>query len=80
MLLVKLKGSPFKISIIVAYASTSGNNEESISKFYEELDAARFQCKSQEIIIVMGDLNAKVGCKGGDSIGIFGLSAQNDRG
>ena len=32
------------------------------------------QCKSQEIIIVMGDLNAKVGSEGGsDMVGKHGL-------
>ena len=59
-LLMKIQGRPFNIFITVVYAPTFDCKEE-IDMFYNNLDMAKGQCKSQEIIIVMGDLNAKVG-------------------
>lgn len=57
------------------------SGEESIEEFYEQLNAAKRQCKSQEVVIVMGDLNAKVGRGRQDEIvGPFGLGERNERG
>ena len=81
VLLVKLKGSPFDLSIIQVYAPTSDSSEEEIHKFYDTLEEAKRQCGSQDIIIIMGDLNAKVGselCE--DIVGKHGLGTQNVRG
>ena len=41
--------------------------------FYEQLDKVRNQCKSGEVTLVMGDLNAKVGedCSG-NVVGHYG--------
>ena len=58
ILLMKILGSSFNIFIIVVYAPTSDCKEEEINMFYNNLDMAKAQCKSQKIIIVMGDLNA----------------------
>ena len=49
----------YKLPIIQVYAPTS--SEEQIEAFYNNLDDAYKQCGSQEMIVVMGDLNAKVG-------------------
>ena len=50
VLLVKLKGHPFNMSLIQAYACQhSDSSEEVLERFYEILDAAKQQCKSQEI-------------------------------
>ena len=64
ILLMKIQDRLFNNSIIVVYAATCGCNEEEFDMFYNNLDMAKAQCKSQEIIIVMGDLNAKVGSEG----------------
>ena len=45
--------------ILSMYAPTSDCNKEEIDMFYDNLDMAKVQYKSQEIIIVMGDLNGK---------------------
>ena len=34
---------------------------EEIDKFHENLDSAKNTCKFQDIVIMMGDLNAEVG-------------------
>jgi exonuclease III len=60
-MLVKVKGNPFNISIIQAYAPTTDADDEEIEEFYDKLDQAYKQCKSAKIQIVMGDINAKIG-------------------
>ena len=81
VLLVKLKGHPFNISIIQAYAPTSASTEEDIEAFYETLEKAKEQCKSQDIIIMMGDFNARVGKqREGHIVGEHGLGIRNERG
>ena len=58
---MELQGQPFNIAIIMVHAPTAQSTEEKIDNFYETLETAKYQCKSQEMIIIMGDLNAKVG-------------------
>ena len=51
-----------------------------MDKFYREVQSAKDQCKQHEMIIVMGDLNAKVGNKRFDEVvGPWGLGDRNDR-
>ena len=79
VLLVKLQGKSFNISIIVVYTPTQNSNEEDIDEFYDMLENAKSFCKFQEIIIVMGDLNAKVGREQHSNIvGKHGLGLQNE--
>ena len=81
VLLVKLKGHPFNISIIQAYAPTSASTEDDIEAFYETLEKAKDQCKSQYIIIMMGDFNARVGKQHeGHIVGEHGPGIRNERG
>ena len=56
----KLQGHPFNIFIILVYKPKAESTEEDIDIFYETLEKAKAQCKSDEINIIMGDLNAKV--------------------
>ena len=58
---VKLHAQPFNLSIIQAYAPTSTASDAELEKFYLALNQAKKQCKNNEITVVMGDLNAKVG-------------------
>ncbi len=81
VILVKFKGHPFNVSIIQVYAPTSENTDDEIETFYEDLDQAKRQCRSQEILLIMGDLNAKVGRgREGNIVGPHGLGTRNENG
>ncbi|GFO47125.1 craniofacial development protein 2-like protein [Plakobranchus ocellatus] len=80
VLLVKIAGKPVDLNIIQVYAPTANSNDEDLDKFYNELDTAKTQCKSQDLLTIMGDFNAKVGTeKVDDIIGKHGLGIRNER-
>ena len=79
-MVIQLKGKPVDINIIQAYAPTDAS-DEAIEQFYKELHIAFLTRKSQDLCIVIGDFNAKVGNIKEPSItGNFGLGKQNKRG
>ena len=81
VILVKFRGKPFDISLIQVYAQTTDADSDEIDRFNEKVGAAMYQCKSQDVVLVMGDLNAKVGeGKGEDIVGPHGLGTRNERG
>ena len=61
VIMVKLQGKPFHINILQTYAPTQDHSNEDIEQFYEEIQQAINQAKSDEIICMMGNMNAKVG-------------------
>ena len=76
--MVRIRGTPFNICIIQVYAPTSDHEEEDVDHFYEEVNIAREQCKEHELILVIGDMNAKVGQgKMEDIVGPHGLGIRN---
>lgn len=81
IIITKLNTKPFKINIMQVYAPTTDTSDEEIEIFYEEIEEALSTTKSQEINIILGDFNAKVG-KGKESnvVGSFGLGRRNQRG
>ena len=83
ILLVRIHGKPFNLSIIQVYAPTSASSEEEIEDFYSDLEDAHKKCGNQDIVIVMGDLNAKVGGEQDplqEIVRKHGLGERNDRG
>ena len=83
IIIVKLCSKPFNLSIIQVYAPTSASSEEELEAFYNDLDVAYKQCGSQEMVVVMGDLNAKVGTEQDPQkvvIRLHGLGERNERG
>ena len=81
VLVVRIKGNPFDLSIIQVYAPISDCSDEKIDELYEQLESARKQSKSQDIVILMGDLNANLGKQRfQDIVGPHGLGEKNERG
>ena len=72
------------ISIIMAYAPTRESTEEKLEEFDECLENPKAQCTAQELLIRMGDLNAKVGKEkegqGYNVSGKHGLEKRNKKG
>ena len=81
--LLHLKGRPTDLTLVQVYAPTSQAEYESMEEFYDTvqctIDTVR---KANNVVIVMGDWNAKVGRKSkpNDCAGVHGLGVQNERG
>jgi hypothetical protein len=57
---IRIKGRFFNYSLINIHAPTNNSEEKAKDQFYEQLERAYAACPSQEVKLVMGDLNAKV--------------------
>ncbi|XP_050293721.1 craniofacial development protein 2-like [Anthonomus grandis grandis] len=83
---IKIKSQPFNVNVIQAYAPTSDSSDEAIEAFYKQLNATINELPKNEILVVTGDMNAKIGkTKDIDEqlkgiIGSFGLGTRNERG
>ena len=63
------------------YAPTQDYSDEDIEQFYEEIQQAVKYTNSNDVLLVMGDCNAKVGMKAmEDVVGKFGIVNRNERG
>ena len=72
---------PIKLNIIQVYAPTTEAADQEIEEFYEEVERVLQTTKCNEINIIMGDFNAKIG-RGRENniVGPFGLGIRNERG
>ena len=80
---VRIHGKPFNLSIIQVYAPTSASSKEGIEDFYSDLEDAYNKCGNQNRVIVMGDMNTKVGGEQDplhEMVGKHGPGERNDRG
>ena len=79
--MLKIQGKPFNIAIVQVYAPTSASTDDEIEEFYNLLESPIDQVKSNEVLLVMGDLNAKVGQERiGNIVGPCGMGEKNERG
>ena len=61
VIMMKLEAKPFNINVMQVYAPTQDHDGEEIKKLYQELQNGIKYAKSDEVICIMRDLNAKVG-------------------
>ena len=61
LMTVRMRASPFNITIIQVYAPTSSYDDSEVGEFYRELQSLVDQTPKQNILVVQGDWNAKVG-------------------
>ena len=78
---VHFQGKPFNITVIQVYAPTSNAEEAEVEWFYEDLQDLLELTPQNDVLLIVGDWNAKVGSQeipGGT--GKFSLGAQNEAG
>jgi len=61
LVLARIRGRQRNLTIVQVYASTTQADDEEIEAFYEELQMTIEQVNERDIIIIMGDFNAKTG-------------------
>ena len=72
-----------KLSVTVCYAPTEDAEDEEKDIFYDELQASVDETPSHDVLLTMGDLNAKVGVDNQvkeSTMGRQGLGDANDNG
>ena len=81
MISVCFQGKPFNITAIQAYAPTSNAEETEVERFYEDLQDLLQLTPEKDVIFIIGDWNAKVGCQETPGVtGKFGLGAWDEAG
>ena len=78
---VGFQGKPFNITVIQAYAATSNAEEAEVEQFYEDLQDFLEVTPQKDVLLIIGDWNAKVGSQEIPGVtGKFGLGVPNEAG
>ena len=81
MISVCFQGKSFNITVIQVYAPTSNAEEDEVQRFYEDLQNLLELTPKQDVVVIIGDWNAKVGSQETPGVtGKFGLEIQNEAG
>jgi len=83
ILSVRFRGRKVNMTIVQVYAPTSMASEEEQDSFFNKLQSTIDRTPKGDVIMVIGDFNAKVGHHqggDGDTIGGHGLGKQNEAG
>ena len=81
VIMMKLEAKSFNISAMQVYAPTQDHDDEEIEKFYQQIHNGIKDAKSDEVMCIMGDLNAKFGEERYENIvGMHGFGRINERG
>ena len=60
LITIRMRASPFNITIIQAYAPTSNYSDDDVEYFYEELQKVLDRTPKEDILVVQGVWNAKI--------------------
>ena len=63
MISVHFQGKPFNIMVIQVYSLTSNSEEAEVEWFYEDLQDLLELTPPKDVLFIIGDWNAKVGCQ-----------------
>ena len=79
MISVHFQDKPFNITVIQVYAPTSNAEEAEVERFYEDLQDLLELINKKDVLFIIGEWNAKVGCQETPGVtGKFGLGMQNE--
>ena len=79
MISVHFQGKPFNSTVIQIYAPTSNVEEVEVEQFYKDLQDLLELTPKKDVLFIIGDWNAKVGCQEIPGVtGKFGLGVQNE--
>ena len=81
MISVHLQGKPFNITVIQIYAPNSNAGEAEVERFYEDLQDLLELTPKKDVLLIIGDWNAKEGSQ--ETLGVTGkfrLEVQNRAG
>ena len=79
-IMCKIQAKPFNLVILQCYAPTADQSNDEIEKFYSEIELALKQTKSDDVVFIIGDLNAKIGNIVSENVGKYGLGMSNEHG
>ena len=81
---IRLQGTVKNLKIVQVYAPTSKATQEELDEFYTQLQNEIDNTHKKDIVIVMGDFNAKVGSMQDlsekDIIGRYAYGSRNENG
>ena len=81
MISVHFQCKPFNITVIQVYAPTNNAEEAEVEQFYEDLQNLLELTPKRDVLVIIGDWNAKVGSQEIPGVtGKFGLGVQNEAG
>lgn len=81
VMLLKMESNYRDVNLIQIYAPTADKEEEEREKFYEQVTEAFKLTRKGEIVLIMGDFNAKVGSGAvPEVVGSYGLGDRNEAG
>ena len=84
LITIRLRASPFNFTIVQVYAPTTTHSVEEIKDFYQQIQEVIVETPKEDILVVQGDWNAKIGedaqkdCK--DTCGLYCNTETNERG
>lgn len=83
LMVLRLKGNHRNISVISAYAPTNDKCIEEKENFYQQLQEALNTLPRRDLLVILGDFNAKIGSNfniWGRTLGRHGLGEENESG
>ena len=81
MISIRFQGKPFNITVIQVYVPTSNAEEAEVERFCEDLQDLLELTPKKDVLVIIGDLNAKVGRQETPGVtGRFGLGIWNEAG
>ena len=80
MISVHFQGKPFTITVTQVYALSSNAEEAEVEQFYEDLQDLLELTPKKDVLFIIGDWNATVGCQEIQGVtGKFGLCSTKRR-